>query len=59
MKMMNNYGYLYLGIDIGSVALSIALLNERKQIVHTAYVFHHGQIAEHLAKLLRGIAFLW
>lgn len=56
MKMMNNYGNLYLGIDIGSVALSIALLNESKQIVHTAYVFHHGQIAEHLAKLLRGIA---
>jgi predicted CoA-substrate-specific enzyme activase len=49
--MKNNY----LGIDIGSVAISIALIDEQDQILLTSYTFHKGQIIENLLKLLDGI----
>ncbi|MCY1723303.1 acyl-CoA dehydratase activase [Prolixibacteraceae bacterium Z1-6] len=41
----------YIGIDIGSVAIALAILDSRKQIVHTAYAFHNGRIVENLQKL--------
>jgi predicted CoA-substrate-specific enzyme activase len=44
-----------LGIDIGSVAMSIALLNTNNQITHTSYTFHRGQIEKHLFELLSEI----
>ncbi len=44
-----------LGIDIGSVAIAIAILDNNKKILHTAYSFHRGQIVENLRKLLHGI----
>ncbi len=44
----------YLGIDIGSVAISIALLDEHNRIVRTAYAFHQSRVAESLLELLQG-----
>ncbi len=41
-----------LGIDIGSVSIAIALMDCNKQILHSSYVFHNGQIHENLLKLL-------
>jgi predicted CoA-substrate-specific enzyme activase len=46
--MKNNF----LGIDIGSVAISTALIDEHKRILHSSYSFHKGQITECLLKLL-------
>ena len=42
----------YLGIDIGSVAIAVALVDENRQILHTSYVFHNGRIKENLFALL-------
>ncbi len=49
---MKNY---YLGIDIGSVSIAIAVIDGDGRIFHTSYVFHKGQIFGNLAKLLSGI----
>lgn len=42
----------FLGIDVGSVAISIVLLNSNKEVLQTAYDFHEGQIAVKLKELL-------
>jgi predicted CoA-substrate-specific enzyme activase len=42
----------YLGIDIGSVAISTALVDGQKRILHTAYALHKGGITECLLNLL-------
>jgi predicted CoA-substrate-specific enzyme activase len=55
MKVTNSNEKLFLGIDIGSVALSIALLNEHSQIIDTSYTFHQGQITEKLHRLLKAV----
>jgi len=55
MKVTDSNEKLFLGIDIGSVALAIALLNEHNKVTHTAYTFHQGQITGHLRQLLAGI----
>ena len=44
-----------IGIDIGSVSISLAVINEYDTIVQTEYTFHKGQIAGCLAHLLEGI----
>jgi predicted CoA-substrate-specific enzyme activase len=49
--MKNNY----LGIDIGSVAISIALIDEQSRVLLTSYDFHKGQITENILHLLKGI----
>ncbi len=41
-----------LGIDIGSVSISIAEINPAKEIIKTAYEFHHGHIIENLKNIL-------
>ena len=41
-----------LGIDIGSVSISIVEINYKREVVKTAYEFHHGNIAEILKKVL-------
>jgi predicted CoA-substrate-specific enzyme activase len=41
-----------LGIDVGSVAVSVVVLNSSKSIVQSAYGFHHGNTAEKLRELL-------
>ena len=45
----------YLGIDVGSVSIGIALIDKGNQIIHTSYTFHKGQILEKLRKSLEGI----
>jgi len=42
----------YLGIDIGSVSLSLVLMNEQKKILHQEYLFHYGNIAQILRQRL-------
>jgi predicted CoA-substrate-specific enzyme activase len=41
-----------LGIDIGSVSISIVEISPGKEVVKTAYEFHHGNIMETLKNLL-------
>ncbi len=41
-----------LGIDIGSVSISIVEINREKEVVKTAYEFHHGNILENLKNIL-------
>ncbi len=42
----------YLAIDVGSVAISVVILNQKKEILDTAYDFHEGKIAKKLTELL-------
>ncbi len=42
-----------LGIDIGSVAISIVQINENKEIIKSSYIFHEGKITERLAEELK------
>ena len=49
---MKNY---FLGLDIGSVSISLALTDDKGQIIHTKYDFHKGQIKEKLSGFLREI----
>jgi len=44
-----------LGIDIGSVSISLAVINESDKVIHSAYTFHKGQIAGCLKNLLAEI----
>ena len=44
-----------LGIDIGSVSISVVVMNEQNRVIRTAYDFHKGQIAKTLNELLEGI----
>jgi len=44
-----------LGVDVGSVAISIAILNREKEIIKTVYRFHHGAITETLSDILNHI----
>lgn len=44
-----------LGIDIGSVALSMAEIHPERDICRTAYQFHHGNVAETFAKMMRDV----
>ena len=41
-----------LGIDIGSVSVSIVEMDLKKEVVKTAYEFHHGNIIETVKKIL-------
>jgi len=41
-----------LGIDVGSVSISIVEITLKKEIVRTAYAFHYGNIKENLKKML-------
>ncbi|HSH20648.1 MAG TPA: acyl-CoA dehydratase activase, partial [Draconibacterium sp.] len=42
----------YIAIDVGSVALSVILLQDDKKIVQTGYEFHEGNIVEKLVEML-------
>ena len=44
-----------LGVDIGSVSISIVKLDLNKDILDTAYLFHHGNIALSLEKAILNI----
>ncbi len=41
-----------LGIDVGSVALSLALVDEKRTVVSSAYRFHRGAIRETLRSMM-------
>lgn len=43
------------GIDIGSVALSVVVVDKKSAILHSAYQFHQGAIAETLRSMLDAI----
>lgn len=40
------------GIDIGSVALSLVVLDEKGAVIHSSYRFHQGAIADTLRSML-------
>ncbi len=42
----------YIAIDVGSVALSIVLLNSNKEILQTGYGFHESRITDKLLQML-------
>ena len=48
---MNNQKKI-IAIDVGSVALSVALININKQIVQTEYGFHEGNISNKLLQII-------
>ncbi|OPY88402.1 MAG: R-phenyllactate dehydratase activator [Smithella sp. PtaU1.Bin162] len=41
-----------IGIDIGSVALSLVLTDEKGSVINSSYQFHHGAISETLRLIL-------
>jgi predicted CoA-substrate-specific enzyme activase len=41
-----------LGIDVGSVSISMAEINPERDICRTAYQFHHGNIAETFTRMM-------
>ena len=43
-----------LGIDIGSVAIAIAEISPEREIIKTAYQFHHGNIPETFTEIING-----
>ena len=42
-----------LGIDVGSVAVGIAFLNHKKELVYDDYRFHHGEVRNTLIQMLK------
>jgi len=45
--------FVFLGIDIGSVSISVAEINRERKILKTAYQFHHGNIAETFTRIMK------
>ena len=43
------------GIDIGSVALSLAVVNTKGVVVHSSYKFHQGAISETMREMLNEV----
>jgi predicted CoA-substrate-specific enzyme activase len=43
---------ILLGIDIGSVSISVAQINPEREIYKTAYQFHRGKIAETFTEIM-------
>lgn len=41
-----------LGIDIGSISIAIAEINDNKEIIKTSYSMHEGNILENLSEIL-------
>lgn len=50
--MTTQFNSNILGIDIGSVSISVVEMNLEREVVKTAYEFHHGNIIETLKKIL-------
>ncbi|MBN1501311.1 MAG: CoA activase [Spirochaetes bacterium] len=44
-----------IGIDIGSIAVSIAIVNENYEITYSDYTFHNGEIEKTLFEMFAGI----
>jgi predicted CoA-substrate-specific enzyme activase len=45
----------YLGIDIGSVSIALAMVDGKSNVIHTEYGFHGGRLTECLSDLLGNI----
>ncbi len=52
-----SFGKSIIGIDIGSISISLAELGINKDILHTAYAFHNGNITETLTTMLKEVDF--
>jgi predicted CoA-substrate-specific enzyme activase len=48
--------YAIVGIDVGSVSVSIAVIDSHRQLVHKASAFHHGDAKACLTSLLSHMA---
>ncbi|MBN1848616.1 MAG: CoA activase, partial [Deltaproteobacteria bacterium] len=48
-----------LGIDIGSVSISVAEINPEREICKTAYQFHHGNIADTFTEMMNDFDLRW
>ncbi len=55
--MSDKYNSHILGVDIGSVSISIVEISPDKEVVKTAYEFHHGNIRENLKSILKKFDF--
>ncbi|MCD4677942.1 MAG: acyl-CoA dehydratase activase [Desulfobacula sp.] len=44
-----------LGIDVGSVSIHIAVLNDEGNLIHTDSCYHHGEVKQSLVKLIKNI----
>ncbi|MEN6488274.1 MAG: acyl-CoA dehydratase activase, partial [Smithella sp.] len=44
-----------IGIDIGSVALSLVVMDEKKTIITSSYQFHHGAVSYALRSMLSSV----
>ena len=44
-----------IGIDIGSVALSVVVVDEKGAVINSSYEFHRGAIADTLRQMLAGL----
>ena len=51
MSVTNNF----LGIDVGSACLAVAVVDPDGKIAGTAYEFHHGEVADTLTGILAGL----
>jgi predicted CoA-substrate-specific enzyme activase len=51
---MNNIPFI-LGVDIGSVAISLVEMSEKGEILNTHYSFHNGDILNTLRSMLTGV----
>jgi len=49
-------GGLILGIDVGSVSISVVCMNMKGEVVEDDYSLHHGNIRSSLDKLLKGFS---
>ena len=43
---------IYLGIDVGSVSVGLALINSKEEVLKTVYEFHNGNVSECLGEML-------
>ncbi len=48
-----NDPFVILGIDIGSVSISVAEVDSERKVLKTAYQFHHGNIKETFIKIMK------
>jgi predicted CoA-substrate-specific enzyme activase len=53
---MNNIPFI-LGVDIGSVAISIVETSEKGEVLNTHYSFHNGDVLDTLRSMLTGVHF--
>ena len=48
-----NHQSVFLGIDMGSVSISVVEVNSERKILKSAYRFHHGNIVETFSEIMK------